>query len=100
MEPINTYGLTPMPTPWWKLFEVDGWQVLVSVEEDEEREGRFGVRISAAIGELEEVTSITLSAEGEDFARNLFAEMVDGRKVLQTFLGQVGPTLNRMGIGQ
>ncbi|WP_295709534.1 hypothetical protein [uncultured Brevundimonas sp.] len=97
MAPLNTYGLEPMS--WWKLFEVDGWQVLVSVEEDEQREGRFGVRISAAIGQLEEVTTITLSAADERFARTVFAEMTDGRKVLQTFLDQVGPMANKMGIG-
>ena len=100
MEPLRTYGLKPMDTPWWKLFEVEGWQVLVSVEESNEVAGRYGVRISATISELEEVTSITLSASNEDFARKLFAEMDDGRKVLQAWLDQVGPMANRMGIGQ
>lgn len=94
MAELNTYGLKPLK--WWKLFEVEGWQVLVSVEEDEEREGRFGVRISTAFDALGDVTSITLSAEGREFAERVFDEMNDGPKALQMILDQAGPLVARM----
>jgi len=93
-DALNTYGLTPLT--WWKLFEVDGWQVLVSVEQDEEDDDRFAVCFSTAYEALGEVTTIRLSGTGEEWAREVFNATTDGRKALQMVLDQSGPLLVKM----
>lgn len=53
MGALNTYGLTP--TKQWKLWEIDGFQLLVTLEEDKDNEDHDCVRFATNIDEMGEV---------------------------------------------
>ncbi len=94
MTAINDYGLKPLK--WWKLFEVDGWQCLVSIEGDEDDDTRFSVCLSTAFEALGEVTTVRLSGKGREWAETVFDGINDGPRAIQMILDQAGPMLSRM----
>jgi len=94
MAALNTYGLKPLT--WWKLFEVEGWQVLVSVEQDEDDDDRYVVCFSTAFEALGDGTTIKLSGNGREWAERVFAATNDGPKALQMILDQAGPLVAEM----
>jgi len=96
-EAINTYGLKPLT--WWKLFEVEGWQVLVSVEQSEDDDDRYALTFSTAFEALGDVTSVKVSGSGREWAEQAFEATSDGRKAIQAILDQAGPLIAEMVAG-
>lgn len=65
----------------WKLHVHNGWQILVTCEEDDER-GDWGVTFALAANELD--VSIRIGSPNEEVARKLFAAATDGEKAYET----------------
>lgn len=94
---INTYGVQH-DAPWWKLFEVDGWQLLVAVEPDEDDDDgdHWAVRLTLNTDATLQA-SVALKAPSEKVARQMFDGVTDGRRAIQGILDQVGPMLAKAG---
>jgi hypothetical protein len=97
MTELNTYGLKPLRKRW-KLFEVEGWQCLVTVQEDEEHEieGRFEVTFEVGFDALGEVTTVRLGGFTEELAYKCFDELNDPLKATKMVLDQAGPMIVKM----
>lgn len=101
-EVLETHGIEPKGAPEWKLFEIDGWQLLAQPDENDDGDG-WGIRYSTAVSdEAIGVVYIWLgnSKENERTAAlfdKTFAEMDEdkARKALQILLDQVGPIIGR-----
>lgn len=100
MSALNTYGLTPKAGAW-KLFEIDGWPLLVQADSNDDGDG-WGLRYSTSVGgdTCAEVVSVwlgsaTANEKLEQAFDNTFAEIDEAgaRKGLQMLLDQVGPLL-------
>ncbi len=101
-EVLETHGIEPKGAPEWKLFEVDGWQLLVQPDENDNGEG-WGIRYSTAVSdEAIGTVSIWLGNPNENertaaLFDKTFAEMDEekARKALQVLLNQIGPIIGR-----
>jgi len=88
--PLNTYGLTPLKR--WKLWEIEGWQLLIFVEEDEDDEERDAVIFTTGVDQLGE--GLTLKITGSPDAAQKIFEMsandeTGARKCIQQLLDQL-----------
>lgn len=98
MSALKTYGLTP--TKQWKLWEIDGFQLLVTLGEDEDNEDHDCVRFATNVDEMGEITiglkgSPAVMQKAFDAAAT---DEVSARQNLQGLLDQVVkafPSLNK-----
>lgn len=99
-EPLNTYGLTPLK--FWKLFDIDGWQLLVVAQTNDDDNG-FSLVYSTAFDELGSTVDFKIgystqgdpSEKTEDILKKLFDEVdeVAARKAMQVVLDNAGPAV-------
>lgn len=100
MSPIKTHGMTPKVGVEWKLFVVDGWQLMAQACENDEGNG-WGIRYSTAVEDSEVgVISIWVGNPNDnertaDLFDKAFAEMDEpaARKAIQVLLEQVAPLI-------
>ena len=98
-EPLRTYGLAPDPDAM-RFAVVEGWPVVLSVEESDEREGWVTVRYRTAVAENnfgvgEMAVGLFMPARGIAIALSAFDEPGGDRRALQAVLDQAGPLLER-----
>lgn len=99
---LNTYGMKT-PTPTWKLFEVEGFQVLASVVCDED-DDKFKLFLEGDAPGLGQVTIKLGGSNGsEELAQKMFDALGVGEstpeKVIQGWLDQVGPVVGSLSGG-
>lgn len=102
-EPLNTYGLTPLK--FWKLFDIDGWQLLVVAEVNDDDNG-FSLVYSTAFEELGSTVDFKIgySTQGEpsqkveDILKDIFEKIDEeaARKAMQVVLDNAGPAVLKM----
>lgn len=104
-EPLNTHGLKPNPNPQFKLFDVDGFQLLMGLDSNNDGEG-YGIRYTVAF-DIEGLAPVSVwigvnRGDGEDISDEacaawdgIFADadQDSARKALQVVLNQVAPAL-------
>lgn len=96
MSSINTHGLTPRTEPYWKLFEIDGFQLLVSWEENEHEDDLWDFVLQTALDRYD-VVEARLTCNVEVVVRKLFEDYDEeaARKGLQFVLDNVvNPTFD------
>ena len=108
MSELNTYGVKPNPQKQWKLFDVDGFQLLATLDESDGDDGDgYGIRYSTALdGDVNVVsfwigartTSGDINAATYENFESIFNDMdaAAARKALQQLLAQVGPVLAKL----
>jgi hypothetical protein len=104
MIEINTHGIRPDPQRRFKLFDVDGFQLNVSLSGNDNDDG-YGIRytVPVDIPGLAPVSIWMGVVNGEDDVSDeacavwddIFNEMDDegARKALKVFFDETGPTL-------
>lgn len=99
---MQTYGISPKR--FFKLFEHEGYQVLVHVSEDDDS-GEVACVLEGCIPELNDVgtTTIRIGVNGDlsdekqvELARKIFDSLEDAEAVVNTFLSQAGPAVQSM----
>lgn len=68
---INSYGLTAPTKPYWKTFEIDGFQLVVSCDENEEEDGVWDLILQTA-PEEHGMIEVKVKCNVESVVRNLF----------------------------
>lgn len=103
-QPLNTYGLTPGKEAW-KLFLIDGWQLLITTEQDEEDDTSFKLVYAIQIdeiGKIEFKIGYTTQGDPSETVEQLLQKMFDeideeaARKALQVVLNEAGPAVLQM----
>lgn len=97
-DPINSHGLTPLK--FWKLHEIDGFQLLVSLQEHDEDENRDQVVFETGVEELGSTMQMAIS--GPPKAMRLAFDMAakdeaGARCALQKLFDQVHALLPSLG---
>jgi hypothetical protein len=92
---LNTYGLKP-EGPTWKLFEVEGIQVLVSVGYDDDDDS-YHLAFEGDVPGLGSAT-MKLGNGKKELAQQMFdmtgtSEESTAEKIVQTWLDMVGPVI-------
>jgi hypothetical protein len=84
--PLNTYGLTPLKL--WKFWEIDGWQLLVSVREHEDDASRDSVVFAVGCDQIDGEISMSISGHPHVVAK-IFGESVNDEAAARTALQAV-----------
>ena len=105
---LNTYGLKPNPVPQFKLFNVDGYQVFMALDSNDNGEG-YGIRytvpldtpglmpVSIWVGTNSESNAPISEANCKVWDDAFAATDEEGaRRALQMFFDQAGPALVRL----
>ena len=99
MADLNTYGLEPKTETAFKLFIVDGWQLLAHVDSNDDGDG-WGIRYTTVIGGDTNIGEVSIwvgnvkdNERTEALFDKTFAEMDDAaaRRAMQVVLDHVGP---------
>lgn len=80
------------PDNRWKLFDHEGWQMLITVEEDEESDDRWIVSLALGVDGFD--VAVRIGAPNEEVARKIFAATDDPEKVYATLRGYADEILS------
>lgn len=103
-QPLNTHGLAPASRPGWKVFVIDGWQLVVSLDSNDEGDG-WGLKYATTVEGIDDAEiSFWLGATSDPTPKMeaAFADIYDtmdeegARKGLQMLLDHIGPTCRRI----
>jgi len=70
VKTIDSHGLKP-DAPFWKLYQIDGFQLLVFWQENEDEEGKWDLVLSTSVEEWGELQAKVI-VNNEAFVRKTF----------------------------